>query len=60
MWSSRYPPCNGYGFEEDDEVLVLFEGHDRSSPKVVGFRRALAIATVGKTGCNFKETRSPH
>lgn len=35
-----YPPCNGYGFEEGDEVLVLFEGHDRSSPKVVGFRRA--------------------
>ncbi|MBK8184322.1 MAG: CAP domain-containing protein [Candidatus Competibacteraceae bacterium] len=35
-----YPPCNGYGFEEGDEVLVLFEGQDRDNPKVVGFRRA--------------------
>ncbi|MBK8184832.1 MAG: CAP domain-containing protein [Candidatus Competibacteraceae bacterium] len=35
-----YPPCNGYGFEEGDEVLVLFEGQDRTKPKVVGFRRA--------------------
>lgn len=35
-----YPPCNGYGFDVGDEVLVLFEGHDRASPKVVGFRRA--------------------
>lgn len=35
-----YPPCNGYGFEVGDEVLVLFEGQDRNAPKVVGFRRA--------------------
>ncbi len=35
-----YPPCNGYAFEEADEVLILFEGHDRTDPKVVGFRRA--------------------
>lgn len=34
-----YPPCNGEVFQAGDEVLVLFEGASRDSPKVIGFRR---------------------
>lgn len=34
-----YPPCNGEAFEEGDEVLILFEGFNRTTPKVIGFRR---------------------
>lgn len=34
-----YPPCDGQVFEYGDEVLVLFEGVERDSPKVIGFRR---------------------
>jgi uncharacterized protein YkwD len=34
-----YPPCDGAAFEEGDEVLVHFAGHDRDAPTVIGFRR---------------------
>ncbi len=34
-----YPPCDGKAFKKDDEVLVLFEGLDRTKPKIIGFRR---------------------
>jgi len=34
-----YPPCHGSVFEIGDEVLVLFEGFNRATPKVIGFRR---------------------
>ena len=49
-----YPPCNGYGFEEGDDVLILFEGHDRTKPKVVGFRRAPRDCNGRGIGCSFK------
>lgn len=34
-----YPPCNGVAFYKDDEVLVYFDGMNRETPVVVGFRR---------------------
>mgnify|MGYP001273081776 CR=1 FL=1 len=34
-----YPPCHGAVFDHDDEVLILFEGMDRTKPKIIGFRR---------------------
>lgn len=34
-----YPPCNGAIFQAGDEVLVAFDGYDRDSPRVIGFRR---------------------
>lgn len=34
-----YPPCNGEVFEIGDEVLILFEGFARDTPKIIGFRR---------------------
>ncbi len=33
-----YPPCNARAFKIGDQVLVLFEGFNRDTPKVVGFR----------------------
>lgn len=34
-----YPPCHSDVFAAGDEVLVVFQGYDRSKPKVIGFRR---------------------
>lgn len=34
-----YPPCNGRVFGLGNEVLVWFEGQQRQSPTVIGFRR---------------------
>lgn len=35
-----YPPCHASAFELDDEVLIMYEGRDRTKPKVIGFRRS--------------------
>jgi len=34
-----YPPCQGRAFEVGDEVLVSFAGQNRTTPKIIGFRR---------------------
>lgn len=38
--SINYPPCNAYAFDVGDEVLVMFLNFDRTTPQVIGFRRA--------------------
>lgn len=35
-----YPPCHGAAFEVGDDVLIMYEGRDRTKPKVIGFRRS--------------------
>lgn len=45
----NYPPCNGAVFEIDDEVLVLFTGHNREAPQVIGFRREPTPCPGGRT-----------
>ena len=34
-----YPECHGSAFAEGNAVLILYAGHDRDQPKIVGFRR---------------------
>lgn len=45
-----YPPCNAHAFEVGDDVLVLFEGFNRDTPKVVGFRFVPRTAPGGQAG----------
>jgi hypothetical protein len=35
----EYMTCNGGAFEEGDRVVVEFQGHDWSSPRVIGFEK---------------------